>query len=149
MHLSSAQLGISVQPARPYTPTDKAPVERFFRALREDLLQTLPVTKARMCSIVVGMWRTRCSSSCTSWRTSDVHLEHVLRAALLRERMLVPARPGLVVRDALTSEQGRNPCESSGLGIPCTCDLVHVEEHVLLTLTSEAMTHIHDCRPIE
>jgi len=43
-HLSSAcaRLGISIQPARPYTPTDKAPVERFFRTLREDLLQALP-----------------------------------------------------------------------------------------------------------
>lgn len=37
-----ARLGISLQPARPYTPTDKAPVERFFRTLREDLLETLP-----------------------------------------------------------------------------------------------------------
>jgi transposase InsO family protein len=43
-HLSSAcaRLGISIQPARPYTPTDKAAVERFFRTLREDLLQALP-----------------------------------------------------------------------------------------------------------
>ncbi len=37
-----ARLGISIQPGRPYTPTDKAPVERFFRTLREDLLETLP-----------------------------------------------------------------------------------------------------------
>lgn len=43
-HLTSvcARLGISIQPARPYTPTDKAPVERFFRTLREGLLQLLP-----------------------------------------------------------------------------------------------------------
>jgi transposase InsO family protein len=43
-HLTSvcARLGISIQPARPYTPTDKAPVERFFRTLREGLLQALP-----------------------------------------------------------------------------------------------------------
>jgi hypothetical protein len=43
-HLSSAcaRLGISIQPARPYTPTDKAAVERLFRTLREDLLQALP-----------------------------------------------------------------------------------------------------------
>ncbi len=37
-----ARLGISVQPARPYTPTDKAAVERFFRTVREDLLAALP-----------------------------------------------------------------------------------------------------------
>ena len=37
-----ARLGISVQPARPLTPTDKAPVERFFRTIREGLLAALP-----------------------------------------------------------------------------------------------------------
>ncbi|EHR53441.1 transposase InsO family protein [Saccharomonospora amisosensis] len=36
------RLGISVQPARPLTPTDKAAVERFFRTLREQLLEALP-----------------------------------------------------------------------------------------------------------
>lgn len=36
-----ARLGISIQPARPYTPTDKSPVERFFRTLSE-LLAALP-----------------------------------------------------------------------------------------------------------
>jgi transposase InsO family protein len=36
------RLGISVQPARPLTPTDKAAVERFFRTLREQLLAALP-----------------------------------------------------------------------------------------------------------
>jgi len=37
-----ARLGISVQPARPLTPTDKAAVERFFRTVREQLLEALP-----------------------------------------------------------------------------------------------------------
>jgi len=43
-HLLSvcARLGISVQPARPLTPTDKAAVERFFRTLGEGLLAALP-----------------------------------------------------------------------------------------------------------
>lgn len=43
-HLMSVceRLGISVQPARPLTPTDKAAVERFFRTLREGLLAALP-----------------------------------------------------------------------------------------------------------
>lgn len=36
-----ARLGISVQPATPYKPTDKPTVERFFRTLRESLLQHL------------------------------------------------------------------------------------------------------------
>jgi len=42
-HIKSvcARFGISLQPARPYTPTDK-PVERFFRTLGEGLLAALP-----------------------------------------------------------------------------------------------------------
>jgi transposase InsO family protein len=36
-----ARVGISVQPARLYRPTDK-PVERFFRTLRQGLLEVLP-----------------------------------------------------------------------------------------------------------
>jgi transposase InsO family protein len=36
------RLGISVQPARPLTPTDKAAIERFFRTLSEGLLAALP-----------------------------------------------------------------------------------------------------------
>ena len=36
------RLGISIQPARPYTPTDKAVVERFFRTLRQGLIEALP-----------------------------------------------------------------------------------------------------------
>ena len=42
-HVTSAcaRLGISIQPARVYTPTDKGAVERFFRTL-DSLLQELP-----------------------------------------------------------------------------------------------------------
>ena len=35
------RIGISIQPARPYTPTDKAVVERWFLTLRTGLLQNL------------------------------------------------------------------------------------------------------------
>ncbi|MEV6314199.1 helix-turn-helix domain-containing protein [Streptomyces sp. NPDC051776] len=43
-HLSSVcrRMGVSIQPARLRTGRDKGPVERFFRTLREDLLQALP-----------------------------------------------------------------------------------------------------------
>ena len=43
-HVTSvcARLGVSVQLARPDTPTDKSPIERFFRTLREGLLAALP-----------------------------------------------------------------------------------------------------------
>jgi putative transposase len=40
-----ARLGITVQPAIPNKPTDKPTVERFFRTLREGLLQHLPAYK--------------------------------------------------------------------------------------------------------
>jgi hypothetical protein len=36
------RLGISIQPARLRTGRDKGPIERFFRTLREDMLQRLP-----------------------------------------------------------------------------------------------------------
>ncbi|MGW1258518.1 Mu transposase C-terminal domain-containing protein [Streptomyces sp. NPDC002513] len=43
-HLTSVcrRMGISIQPARLRTGRDKGPIERFFRTLREDLLQLLP-----------------------------------------------------------------------------------------------------------
>ena len=40
-----ARLGISIQPANPYKPTDKPTVERFFKTLREGLVQHLPAYK--------------------------------------------------------------------------------------------------------
>ncbi len=40
-----ARMGITVQPAIPYKPTDKPTVERFFKTLRESLLQYLPAYK--------------------------------------------------------------------------------------------------------
>lgn len=40
-----ASLGISIQPAQPRKPTDKPTVERFFRTLRESLIQYLPAYK--------------------------------------------------------------------------------------------------------
>lgn len=40
-----ARLGIGIQPAIPNKPTDKPTVERFFRTLRESLLQHLPAYK--------------------------------------------------------------------------------------------------------
>ena len=39
------RLGVNVQFARPYTPTDKANVERLFRTIREQFVQNLPSYK--------------------------------------------------------------------------------------------------------
>ncbi|MFC9654120.1 Mu transposase C-terminal domain-containing protein, partial [Streptomyces sp. NPDC056937] len=43
-HLTSVchRLGMSIQPARLRTGRDKGPIERFFRTVREDVLQVLP-----------------------------------------------------------------------------------------------------------
>jgi transposase InsO family protein len=43
-HLTSVcrRMGVSIQPVRLRTGRDKGPIERFFRTLREDLLQALP-----------------------------------------------------------------------------------------------------------
>lgn len=40
-----ARLGISIQPAQPRKPTDKPTLERFFKTLREGLVQHLPAYK--------------------------------------------------------------------------------------------------------
>ncbi len=40
-----SRLGVSIQPAQPRKPTDKPTVERFFRSLREGLIQHLPAYK--------------------------------------------------------------------------------------------------------
>jgi transposase InsO family protein len=40
-----ARLGISIQPAQPKKPTDKPTLERFFKNLREGLIQHLPAYK--------------------------------------------------------------------------------------------------------
>ena len=37
-----AKMEISLQPARPHTPTDKSPLERWFRTLSQALLVALP-----------------------------------------------------------------------------------------------------------
>ena len=42
IHGICARLGISLQPARPLTPTDKSPVERWFETLGDQLLVALP-----------------------------------------------------------------------------------------------------------
>jgi putative transposase len=39
------RLGISIQPAQPRKPTDKPTLERFFKTLREGLVQHLPAYK--------------------------------------------------------------------------------------------------------
>ena len=73
-HLTSvcARMGISIQPARLRTGRDKGPVERFFRTLREDLLQALPGYKGPDVHLPrAGAGRSTRSSSSTSSKRSS------------------------------------------------------------------------------
>jgi transposase InsO family protein len=67
-HLLSvcARLGISIQPARPLTLTDKAAVERFFGTLGSQRWLPCPVTRARTCIRAGRRRRTTPTSSSTS-----------------------------------------------------------------------------------
>ena len=62
------RLGISIQPAQPKKPTDKPTCERFFKTLREGLIKYLPAYKGRISTVAASRWRTRRSSTCTSWK---------------------------------------------------------------------------------
>lgn len=118
-----ARLGISIQPARPMTPTDKAPVERFFRTLNDQLLGALP-----------------------GYKGSDVHsrgkspedecyffvdeLERVMREwvdTVYHQRphdgLVDPAVPGLHYSPAEMFEQG--VARAGRLRIPARADLVY------------------------
>jgi putative transposase len=66
------RLGISIQPAQPKKPTDKPTCERFFKTLREGLIQHLPAYKGPdIYSRAASTSRTRRSCSSASWRTSS------------------------------------------------------------------------------
>ena len=71
-HLTSVcqRMGVSIQPARLRTGRDKGPVERFFRTIREDLLQALPGYKGPMCTREGWTRSPRRSFISTSWRRS-------------------------------------------------------------------------------
>lgn len=117
------RLGISVQPARPLTPTDKAAVERFFRTLREGLLAALPGYKGpdihsrgadpEGCAYffldelervirewITGIYHQRPHAGLVapglpglSWSPAEMFDEGVAKAGGLR----IPAHPGLVL----------------------------------------------------
>ena len=66
-----ARMGITVQPAIPHKATDKPNVERFFRTLRESLLQHLPAYKGRTSTPAAATSRTgRSTTSPSSSRSS-------------------------------------------------------------------------------
>lgn len=72
-HMTSVcqRLGISIQPARLRTGRDKGPVERFFRTIREDLLQILPGYKGPDIHCEGSTRSRRRSSILTSWKRSS------------------------------------------------------------------------------
>lgn len=118
-----ARLGISIQPARPMTPTDKAAVERFFRTVNEQLLAALP-----------------------GYKGSDVHsrgkapegecyffvdeLERIVRewvGAVYHQRphdgLVDPAVPGLRYTPAEMFDQGVS--RAGRVRVPARADLVY------------------------
>jgi transposase InsO family protein len=123
-HLLSvcSRLGISVQPARPLTPTDKAAVERFFKTLREQLLAALPGYKG---PDVYS--RGKDPQGCTYFFIDE--LETVIRqwiTGIYHRRphggLIDPAVPGLDLSPLEMFEHG--VVRSGRLRVPARADLV-------------------------
>ncbi len=124
-HLSSvcARLGISIQPARPYTPTDKAVVERFFRTLREGLLQALPgykgpdvYSRGRDVEDQAFYFLDELEKIIREWVGSCYHTRP-------HEGLVIPEVPGLDVSPNVMYEHG---AERAGfLQVPFRADLVY------------------------
>jgi transposase InsO family protein len=118
-----ARLGISIQPARPLTPTDKAPVERFFRTLTEQLLAALPGYKGP------DIYSRGKSPENECYFFVD-ELERILRewvATVYHQRphdgLVDPEVPGLHYSPAEMFDQG--VARAGRLRIPARADLVY------------------------
>ncbi len=124
-HLQSvcARLGISIQPARPYTPTDKAAVERFFRTLGEQLLAALPGYKGP------DVYSRGADVESHAYFFID-ELERIIREWIAtvyhlrpHDGLVDPAVPGLHYSPAEMFEQGI--ARAGRLRIPARADLVY------------------------
>ncbi len=118
-----ARLGISIQPARPLTPTDKAAVERFFRTITEQLLVALPGYKGP------DVYSRGKSPEDECYFFVD-ELERVIRewvATVYHQRphdgLVDPAVPGLHYSPVEMFEQG--VARAGRLRIPARADLVY------------------------
>jgi transposase InsO family protein len=124
-HLSSvcARLGISIQPARPDKATDKAAVERFFRTLREGLLQALPgykgpdvYSRGRDVEVHAFYFLDELEQIIRDWVGSCYHTRP-------HEGLVIPEVPGLEVSPNEMFEHG---VERAGfLQVPARADLVY------------------------
>jgi transposase InsO family protein len=117
-----ARLGISVAPARPLTPTDKAAIERFFKTLREQLLVALPGYKG---PDVYS--RGKDPQGCTYFFIDE--LETVIRQWLTtiyhqrpHQGLVEPAVPGLDLSPAEMFDHGIS--RAGRLRVPARPDLV-------------------------
>jgi transposase InsO family protein len=117
-----ARLGVSVAPARPLTPTDKAAIERFFKTLREGLLAALPGYKG---PDVYS--RGKDPEGCTYFFMDE--LETVIRqwiSGIYHQRahsgLVDPAVPGLELSPAEMFDHGVN--RAGRLRVPSRPDLV-------------------------
>lgn len=100
------RLGISIQPARPLTPTDKAAAERFFRTLREGLLVALPGYKGP------DVYSRGADPEACSYFFID-ELEQIIREWIAEiyhrrphEGLIEPGAPGLALSPAEMFEAG-------------------------------------------
>ncbi|MDQ6948814.1 MAG: Mu transposase C-terminal domain-containing protein, partial [Actinomycetota bacterium] len=124
-HLLSvcARLGISVQPARPYTPTDKAAVERFFRTLSEGLLGALPgykgpdvYSRGERVEDQAFYFIPELEQVIREWVATMYHLQP-------HEGLVDPAVPGLELSPADMFEHG--VARAGRLRVPARRDLVY------------------------
>ena len=124
-HLLSvcARLGISVQPARPYTPTDKAAVERFFRTLSEGLLGALPgykgpdvYSRGERIEDQAFYFIPELEQVIREWVATMYHLQP-------HEGLVDPAVPGLELSPADMFEHG--VARAGRLRVPARHDLVY------------------------
>lgn len=116
-----ARLGITVQPAIPHKPTDKPTVERFFRTVREGLLQHLPAYKGpdvyhrgRDVEDQAFFYVAELEQIIREWvGTVYHHTKH--------EGLCVPEVPGMGLSPAEMFEIGL--AKSGGLPLPASADL--------------------------
>lgn len=115
------RLGISIQPAQPYKPTDKPTVERFFKTLREGLIQYLPAYKGP--DIYSRGDRPEDETFLFIHELEDVIREWVAAVYHCRkhEGLCVPQWPGLALSPYEMFELGQ--ARAGMLRIPATPDL--------------------------
>ncbi|GGJ75173.1 integrase/transposase [Pilimelia anulata] len=118
-----AKLGVSLQPARPATPTDKSPLERWFRSLGEGLLVALPGYKGpdihsrgRDVEAQAFYFIDELEAIVREWITDVYHLR-------AHSGLRVPQIPGL--RLSPLDMYSHGVARAGHISVPCRLDLVY------------------------